>query len=63
MSRRRIRLTRDVVLFAAALGLLTYEVTFGGGRPAVLTVCASLLLAPGVLRYDEHRRSDRDEDR
>lgn len=55
-----MRLTRDVALFATALGLLAYEVTFGGARPTVLTVCVSLLLAPAVLRSDERRRNGDD---
>lgn len=66
MTRRRRwrgRLTRDVALFTLASVLLTFEITLGGGRPEVLTVCVSLLLAPGVLRYDERRDRDRDRDR
>lgn len=65
MTRRlpwRPRLTRDLVLFVVALGLLIYEVIFRStADPEVLTVCIALLLAPGVLRYDEKRR-ERDED-
>jgi hypothetical protein len=59
--RWRIRLTRDLALFSTALGLLTYEVTLGGARPEVLTVCTSLLLAPAVLNLGDRRR-DRDGD-
>ena len=59
--RRRVRLTRDLVLFATALGLLIFEVVARDGRdPGVLEICGLLLLAPGVLRTQEwqHRRGD-----
>lgn len=55
-----MRLTRDAALFVTALGLATYDVIFRGGSPEVLTFCTSLLLLPGVLRYDERRRNGHD---
>jgi len=59
-SRRRI--TRDVCIATLASALLVYEIILGGGRPAVLTACTSLLLSPLVLRVDESRRRSGDED-
>jgi hypothetical protein len=61
-GRRQIRLSRDILIFGIAAGLLIYEVTLGGARPDVLTVCVSLLLTPGVLRIDEARRRDDEDD-
>lgn len=60
---QKIRFTRDLVLFGISTGLLIYEVVLGGAHPEVLTICVSLLLAPGVLRVDEARRRDREKDR
>lgn len=47
---------RDAAIVAVALGLLAYEVIYGGGRPSVLTAVTSLLLSPLVLRLDEARK-------
>jgi len=61
-ARARTRVTRDFLIALIAGGLLTYEVLIGGGRPAVLTACTSLLLSPLVMRVDEARRkADGDE--
>jgi len=54
---RGLRLTRDGLITVAAIGLLAYEIIFGGARPAVLTALTSLLLSPVVLRADEARRN------
>jgi hypothetical protein len=56
------RLTRDLVVTTAAVAMLVFEVTVGGGRPAVLTACVSLLLSPLVMRADEARKNGRDGD-
>ena len=50
------RITRDFAVTVVATGLLAYEVLLGGGRPAVLTACVSLLLSPVIMRVDEARR-------
>lgn len=54
---KRSRFTRDGLLFANGIALLWYEVTFGGGRVAVLTTVAGLLVSPAILRIEEARRS------
>jgi len=51
------RLTRDFVVSAAATSAFLYEVLLGGGRPAVLTACVSILLSPVIMRVDEARRA------
>lgn len=61
-QQRRRRITRDTVIVTVALGLLVYEVTFGGGRPSVLTAVTSLLLSPLVIRLDEARKTTKPED-
>lgn len=55
------RVTRDVFVSTVATALFAYEVVFGGGRPAVLTACVSLLLSPVIMRVDEARRTTKDE--
>ena len=56
MTRRRIRgLARDTFVVIGALGLLVYEVVWGGGRPAVLTTLGGLLLSPLLMRVDKVR--------
>lgn len=68
MTRRQARarwwtrLTRDSVLFAVGLVSFVYEVLHGGGRPAVLAACVTLMGLPVGLRVDERqRRRDRDD--
>jgi hypothetical protein len=39
--RWHIRLTRDLVLFSVGVAGLVYEITIGGGRPEVMTVCCA----------------------
>lgn len=51
------RLSRDLTVSLAATGMFVYEVLLGGGRPAVLTACVSLLLSPVIMRVDEARRN------
>lgn len=65
MDKRRgteIKWTRDLFVSAAATFVLIYEATIGGGRPAVLTACVSLLLSPLIMRVDEARKKDKDKD-
>lgn len=52
----KFKITRDLVVATAATALLVYEITFGGGRPAALTACVSLLLSPLIMRVDEARK-------
>ena len=60
--RWRFRLTRDLVLFGTALGLLVFEAVVRHGKdPGVLEICGLLLGAPAVLRSEEFRRRDRDD--
>jgi hypothetical protein len=54
---KRAYIARDLSIAAVACALLIYEVVVGGGRPAVLTACTSLLLSPIVMRIDEARRN------
>lgn len=60
--RRTTKITRDLMVTVAATGLFGFEVLFGGGRPAVLTACVSLLLSPLVMRVDEARRTGKSVD-
>lgn len=64
MKTRRTarRITRDFAVTVVATGLLAYEVLLGGGRPAVLTACVSLLLSPVIMRVDEARRVAKGDD-
>jgi hypothetical protein len=57
-----MKVSRDLLVAGVAIGLLVYEVTVGGGRPAVLTAVVSLLLSPVIMRVDEARRKGKDED-
>lgn len=57
MTGRQIRgLARDTLVVVVALGLLVYEVIWGGGRAAVVTALVGLLLSPVLMRVDEARR-------
>lgn len=56
----RYRFSRDAAIITVALGLLIYEVMFGGARPSALTAITSLLLSPLVLHIDEARRDRKD---
>lgn len=51
-----MRLTRDTLIVLVALGLGSYEVVVGGGRPTVLTFCIALLGSPLLVRLDDQRR-------
>jgi hypothetical protein len=46
-------LLRDIVIVATALGLLVYEVRWGGARQQVLIAATGLLVSPVFLRRDE----------
>jgi hypothetical protein len=48
-------LARDTLVVIVALGLLVYEVVWGGGRPAILTTLGGLLLSPLLMRVDKVR--------
>lgn len=52
----RIKVGRDAAIVAVALGLLVFEIVWGGARPSALTAITSLLLSPLVLRIDEARK-------
>lgn len=57
MTGRQFRgLARDTLVVIVALGLLVYEVIWGGGRAAVVTALVGLLLSPVLMRVDEARR-------
>lgn len=57
MTGRQIRgLARDTLVVLVALGLLIYEVVWGGGRAAVVTALVGLLVSPILMRVDEARR-------
>lgn len=58
MTGRQIRgLARDTLVVVVALGLLVYEVVWGGGRAAVVTALVGLLVSPILMRVDEARRN------
>lgn len=59
---QKLRITRDAFVVFVALSLAIYEVTSGGGRPAVLAFLGSLLLSPIVMRIDEARKRVRKSD-
>lgn len=62
MTRRQFRLlTRDTLIVLVALGLLIYEVGWGGARPPVLLLLGGLLGLPAALRVDEARRIEKKE--
>lgn len=56
--------TRDGAIVVFSLLASSYEITVGGGRPAVLTFLTGLLISPAVMRIDQarHRRLDRERD-
>jgi hypothetical protein len=58
-----VRVSRDVIVCSAATFALVYEVVIGGGRPAVLTACVSLLLSPLIMRVDEVRKEKNGHDK
>lgn len=52
------RITRDLVLFGAGLALVAHEtVAVAEPRYLLLIVAAGALGLPGVLRFDEARRT------
>jgi hypothetical protein len=53
----RWRIWRDAMVTSFALAGGGYEITIGGGRPAILTFLSGLLLSPLIARADEQRRS------
>ena len=62
--RRRLRLTRDLVLYCVALSGFVYElVKPGGADSGAMTACLAILLAPYTMSLDEYRRRRRDQDR
>lgn len=56
---RWVRLLRDLLLALVPLGLIIYEIGWGGARPHVLVFLGALMSTPLVLRADESRRADR----
>lgn len=58
---RRVRVTRDLALFLAGLGILLHQ-SFVAAEvaPELVTAAVALLLAPAVTRVDDAKR-DRDE--
>lgn len=62
---RRVRLTRDLVLFMAGLGILLHQAFLADPvQPELVTAAVALLLAPAVTRVDDSTRDrDREVDR
>lgn len=53
------KITRDVVLLAAGLGLTINEALRAGPeRPSLLVLYAGMMGLPAVMRFDELRRKD-----
>jgi hypothetical protein len=63
--KRRIRFTRDGVLFVAGLVGLAYETYTGGERVTLLLVFAAMMGLPAFIQADERkqRRSGEDDER
>ena len=49
-------ITRDALLVGFVVVAASYEILFGGARPAVLTFLTGILLSPLALRVDERAR-------
>jgi len=61
-ARRRVRLTRDLALFLAGLGILLHQAFVAEPvHPELVTAAVALLLAPAVTRVDDAKR-DRDQE-
>jgi len=58
-----IEALRDLGLLVLGFVLAYYEVTKGGGRPAVLMFISSILLSPVALRVDKYKREKTRDDR
>lgn len=60
MSRRkarRLRVSRDTILFAAGLSGIAYETILeGGDRPTLLILFGAMVGLPAFLRTDEKAR-------
>lgn len=58
-GRRAPKITRDLVLFTAGLGLTVNEAVVRNGteRPSLLVLFAAMMGLPALLRYDESRRN------
>lgn len=51
------KITRDVILFTAGLGLTVNEsLRVGPERPSLLVLFAGMMGLPAVMRFDELRR-------
>jgi hypothetical protein len=52
-----VRLTRDALVTGFAMAGIAYEVVANGGKNTTLLVgLIGLLVSPGVIRADQHRR-------
>lgn len=59
---RRVRLTRDLALFLAGLGILLHQAfVVEAAQPELVTAAVALLLAPAVTRVDDAARDRREE--
>lgn len=57
-AKRRLRITRDGVLFVAGLAGVAYEtIVTGGDRPTLLLLFAAMMGLPAFLQRDEEKAS------
>lgn len=56
-KRRLPPITRDLVMFSVAIGLIIYRTIYPPIDPALVPIIGGMLGGPLVLRADERRRS------
>lgn len=62
--KRRVRLTRDSVLFIAGLAGIAYETLVSKlERPTLLLLFAAMIGLPAFLQRDDHRRDTEEDSR
>lgn len=60
-TTKRLRVTRDGILFVAGLAGVAYETVYtGGDRPTLLLLFAAMMGLPAFLQRDEEKKRDRD---
>lgn len=58
-TRRRLRITRDGILFTAGLAGVAFETLHAGGdRPTLLLLFAAMMGLPAFLQKDDQRKKD-----
>ncbi len=59
LAMKRLRITRDGIMFTAGLGLTINEaiIRVGSERPTLLIMFAAMMGLPFILRADEIRRN------